>query len=245
MINKSVLKKNIIFIPGTVLTTVLLAFVFNAYRQAYILNKSFMPQAQIAVFVDAGRKVANEVIMEKLVNLDGVDKADFIPKDKILENAQNENSQLRGIVISGENPFSPYYLVYPKHVSVSYADMLVGNIRKIDGVSDAVFDEHLFSAVEKTGRFVDFYRVSGKAAVIVVLLFIVLKFVYRQLNNETDLLNYIYNFVLGIVSGVLGACVYYLVTKKIVHLDIVQLPVKYMVYFIACGVLTVFFWEND
>ena len=235
----------VILSVGAVFTTLLLAFALNAYNQAYSLNRFFLPDAQLAVFLAPDCKSAHEVILEKIINLDGVEKADYIPKEKVLEKAQAENSKLKNIVLSGENPFSPYYIVTPKQVSVLSAKKLAEKIDKIEGVEEAAFDENLFSAVERTGKFADIYRICGKVAMAAVLLIIAAKFVSRWFKEEADFLGYTYNLLIGVISGVLSAGIFYLVIGKLTRADILRLPAKYVFYFIACGIFSVLFWEND
>ena len=243
--NKYIVYNKIIFLAAAAVTTAMLAFVFNAYNQAYVLNKAFKPDAQIAVFITEGFKAAPEVVLEKLANLDGVDKADFMPAEKVLEKAQSENSKLKNIVIAGENPFSAYYIVTPKRVGVASAKNLTEKIKKIEGVEDAVFDENLFSAVEKTGEFARIYSATGKAVAAVVLMLIALKFFLRWQKKEIEVTGYVYNFLLGIISGALGAGIFYIAAHNMSHTGAVSLPVKYLAYCIAGGVLISLMWEND
>ncbi len=230
---------------GTVFTTALLAFAFNAYRQASLFNKSFLPEAKIAVFIAPDCKSAPEVILEKLVNLDGVEKADYMPKEKVLEKAQFENSKLKNVILSGENPFSPYYIITPKTVSVLSAQKLKEKVDRIEGVEEAAFDDNLFSAIEKTGKFADIYKICGKIAAAAILLIVAAKFIFRWFNEEADFLGYLYNILIGAVSGAVGAGLFYLIIAELARTDVLRMPAKYFLYLTFGGILTVMFWEND
>jgi len=235
----------LLFFISAILATALLGFGLNAYRQACVFNSAYRPDAGVAVFVAPDTKVAPDVIREKLINMDGVEKTDYFPREKVLEKVQAENSKLKNVILSGENPFSPYYILTPRQVSVVSAQELVEKAKKIEGVEDAVFDENLFSAVEKTAKFSRVYALCGKAALLLVLLIISAKLIIRLLNEKADLLNYLYNLLSGIITGALGAGIFYLFSRKIVHSDVMRLPAKYILYFLLGGVLVVLLWEND
>jgi hypothetical protein len=202
-------------------------------------------KAQIAVFLSAESKVAPEVIHEKLINLDGVAVTEYVGKEKILENVQNENSQLKSLVLTGDNPFNPYYLITPVHINLSLSKKLADKISKFEGVEDVAYDENLFTALEKTGQFKDYYKTFAFVITIIVLMLIIVKFVLRYIRDDADFLDYLFNLLIGLLTGAFGGGLFYLVSRKFIKADIMHLPLNYSIYFIAGGVLMVLLWEND
>lgn len=245
MARRSVFKEKAIFVTWAVTATACLGLIFIADHQARSINKALKPKARIAVFMVPGTKVSQEVLREKLINIDGVAAAEFVAEDKVLEMAQNDTSPVKGLVLSGENPFSPYFLVEPARVRASFAEKLAELAGKMEGVDAVVYDITLFRTVERSGYMAIFYKTAGYAVLAVFLLLIVLKFFFRWLKEEADFLKYFFNIMLGVLTGFTGAGIFYLVTVKILQADVLRLPFKYLPLFMVGGMLVIMLGEND
>ena len=127
----------------------------------------------------------------------------------------------------------------------SLAKELTDKISKFEGVEDEAFDENLFVALEKTGQFKYFYKICGCVIAIIVFILIIIKFVFRLINEEADLLNYLFNVVTGLLTGAAGGGLFYLLSRKLLKADVMRLPLKYSLFFIIGGVLIIMLWEND
>jgi cell division protein FtsX len=229
---------------GAAMCTLLLIFAFNAYFQAAGINRALSQNVQISVFMRPDNKAAPEVTLEKLSNLDGVARADYVPKEKVLERALADNTKIKNVILSGENPFTPYYILVPAETSVVSARALTDKINKIDGVEEAVFDENLFSAVEKSARFASVYRMAGYAGLAAAFLIIAVKLVFRCVGARADLRRYAFNVLTGAAAGAVAAGIYYFIAAS-PSADTLRLPFKFAGYFAGCGILFVLLWEKD
>jgi len=224
------------FVPS-LLVTFTLGLLLNTYYQAKQHYDALLPRGRIAVFIAKNAQASHQAIGEKLMNIAGVGGAVYISQDKALESAMKDAPALKEVLITGDNPFTPYFMVEPKDMSFSMAQWLKSQLTAVQGVEEVRLDTNTFNIIDRLGVLRQFYGVSVSVIVMLGAFLALFKFVTRWMYRLIDYRHYLRMALGGIVTGVLGAGMYYLVSRYAVGSPVTQLPSIYFVLMAAGGVL--------
>lgn len=214
----------------------------NGYYQAKTYQSSLSSQFKMAAFLSPNAN--KDVVREKLRNIDGISSIELIDASKAWEKAVAQEPSLKEILVTGNNPFTPYFLINASSVNpetISAIDDAAANIKDIDEVR---FDSKLISVIDTLRRNISLYRVSFIIISAIILLVIILKFIIRIINETTDYLNYLYVSLAGLAAGISGAALYYSVSRHILGSNADLLPANFLPYLIASGIVIVLAWEK-
>ncbi|MBN1622552.1 MAG: hypothetical protein JW871_08175 [Endomicrobiales bacterium] len=229
---------------SVILISFAIGLVFSTYNQCDTYFHDLLAKSEIAVFVERSTNVTPEVLGERILNINGVKAIDFVSSDRIIKEAKEKNPRINKILVAGDNPFSPYFIVKTKIVNLSFIESLEETIAKLNGVDEIRYDKNLMLVVEKLDNFLIFYRFVIRISLFFFALLLISKLLWLWLHQMTTVKKIFFLAVGGAVSGLLGSGAYYLASAKIFALDVVKLPPFYIFYFMTFGVLMALLWEN-
>lgn len=226
------------YIPLIASVTALLVLTclgLSVIRQTKMEAATLAARANIAVFLSSDSVV--DVAASRLMATGRVARTDFFSTDVVYEKMAASDSPVKDMLVPGENPFTPYCLVYPKTPSPMNARILAGEALSIDGVLDAGYDEMLFAAVERQMAVRQFYQMA------LLVIFVILALVggFRLVNNATGR-GYDYRSLgivclCGALSALLAAVVYVLLVRYTAAESFAVLPPKYLLTMAPGGIL--------
>lgn len=226
------------YIPLIASVTALLVLTclgLSVIRQTKLEAVTLAPRANIAVFLSSDAVV--DAAASRLMATGRVARTDFFSTDVVYEKMAASDSPVKDMLVPGENPFTPYCLVYPKIPSPMNARILAGEAMSIEGVLDASYDEELFAAVDRLTAVRQFYQTA------LLLIFVVLSLVggFRLVNNTT-MRGYDYRtlgimVLCGAFAALLAAAAYMLLVRYTGVASFVSLPPKYLFTMAPGGIL--------
>jgi len=236
----------IITLIGISLVLALSGAGFNAFYQAKRYYRELVSRNQLAVFIKKENKTESlEVIKEKIINLGGVSDCLVKKPDDIFKEMTMRAPGMNDIVLTGENPFSPYFLVKTSVVNLSYIKSLKDKIMTFEGVEDVKFDQNLVSITENLDGLIEFYKFLWKAAVAAVLFLILVKYILLWSRQSLELGEFIFLFIEGLLAGLFGWFIYYALSINFSSYHIVQIPHRYIAYFLFNGLILALLLMKD
>jgi cell division protein FtsX len=207
----------------------------NVHRQAKLQGNLLAAKANVAVFLSPDAVVEN--VTARLVATGRVERTDYITREAVYEKMSAADSPIKEMLVPGENPFSPYCLVYLKNTTLADAKAVAGAALKVDGVQDARFDEELLTTTERLTVLRRFYQ-TGLLMVFVVLSLVAGfhltntltggKFNYPQLGKL---------IVSGVIAGFLAMAFYVLLVRYCAAEPVASLSLKYLLTMLPGGIL--------
>ncbi|MCX5778449.1 MAG: permease-like cell division protein FtsX [Elusimicrobia bacterium] len=226
------------FVPVIAVVTpvlVLVCLTLNLRYQAKQQARALLATATVAVFLNADASAA--AVMAPLSVDALVAQTDFISKEAVLEKMAQAGSPLKEILATGENPFTPYFLVHLKAATAPGAKAVAEHALKIAGVQDVRYDEKIFLAAD---RLAALYRLSQAGLLLVFVVFsLVAAF---RLFNITDHQKFDYallgmTLLSGIVSVLLAGGAYMLLVRWCGAVPVGVLPLTYVLTLFPAGLL--------
>lgn len=235
------LKNKLVFIFTAVAAVFAGGLFLNAYYQALTYYNSILPNNNMAVFIQRDTKVSWEVIGEKIMNLEGIKEAKFIPKEKIYEDAVSINSSLKDMISGSDNPFTPYFMVYPENVSMQSFEKLREQISAIEGIDDIKYDLNLVAVTDNLGRFVSRYFETLKIILVILGILFFMKIVVTITKNRNKHIfhEYLFSAGMAVIASAAGVLFYYLFSNYLYHFAVLKMPDKYLLYLAAAGIIAV------
>lgn len=238
-------RKRIPFMIAATAGTFVLGLVLNAYYQAGVYKEELSRNATIGAFIAPESKVPVEVVKERLINLDGVAGVQFIPKEQVLERALSADPAIKEVMLTGENPFVPYFVLGPAKTGAGFMQALVEQVRKVEGIEDVRYDANLAAVTEQLARFRTLYRTAFQGVAAASLLIVICRLVVRLSAKKLDASRYLSLLVTGLASSIAGTFLYYLFGTQAAQSALVQMPDRYLAYLMLAGVALTFVCEND
>ncbi|MBN1823682.1 MAG: hypothetical protein JW803_05120 [Endomicrobiales bacterium] len=241
IVNKSIIAMTCIF------TCLFLGLALNAYYQANKYYWIMLPKNHMAVFLTPTSPVSADVIKEKIINLEGIKKIQFVPSKTVLEKVLKSDSKIKDVIITGNNPFSSYFVIYPKKTGLAAALRLRTLIASFDGVSEVRFDTNLFSLTEELFNFVAYYRALFKICLAVLAVIVLMRILTMLLYRKYNYMKILSLTVQGLLFGVVAAGIYSLLSANLFQSGILQLPAKYLLSMLVLSLIVTFIidegWE--
>ncbi|HBU70003.1 MAG TPA: hypothetical protein DEE98_06410 [Elusimicrobia bacterium] len=234
--------KYLFVVLSGILTCLPAGLVLSYYHQAKTYRDIVAPKFQMAVFID--KTAAPEVVAEHIVNSDGVKKSELIPADAVFERAIKDSPRAKEILIGSDNPFTPYFIVYPDSVNPGLVENLKNNLSKISGVEEIRYDENIPQIVFALTGIINSVKSFSKLTLLLVLLVIAAKYaviVYRSGFNAKEQVK---TAAFALASGLAGSWVYFLIVNIFFHSSSLALPSHYLMYLMIPGFTGVLLWEN-
>ncbi len=212
-----------------------LALALNAYATAGRVFGRFSNNAKIIIFINETGNL--EIIREKLVNMDGLAGFDFVGKDKIAQDADLISPTIKEILETGENPFTPYYVVKPRRTTLASYEAVVKELKGIKGAEDIRYDAELVEMTQNLARFLRIYRLSVKAALAGCIGLMALFIILQNLSGKFSARKYGLYAALGLAAGLAGTGLYYWVARSSIISVVTQLSLKHMMITAPAGLV--------
>lgn len=230
------------------LPAILIAFaaglILNAYYQARAHFEFLSPRGRIAVFIGKKAQVSHQLIAEKILNIEGVAGAVYVSQDKALETALKDAPALKEVMVTGDNPFSPYFLVEPREATPGVAQWLKEQVAAVEGVVDIRYDANTFTILDSLRSLTRIYGTAIKALAAFGFIFAVFRYALNRMYRLIDYRHFLFLLLGGAAAGSLGAGAYYAMARFTVQATMARVPDHYAVYMALAGVLSVMAWEN-
>lgn len=236
-------KKIVIYLPA-LLVTLAAGLLLNAYYQASRHYESLLPRSQIAVFINKSVQASHQLIGEKLMNIEGVSGVTYVSQDKVLETAMKDAPALKELFVTGDNPFSPYFIVEPKEKTSAMAGWIKAQMSAVEGIEDIRFDPNIFGSIDQLGTLKQFYGGAVRLLFAITFLLALLKFVMHWMHRLVDYRHLLRQLAVGASAGVFGALVYYLPCRYMIASPVVQMPGHLYAAMVFAGILASFAGEN-
>jgi cell division protein FtsX len=233
----------IIHFTATTLAVFFIGFFANLFYQSRTYHDLLASKVQIAVFINDMTKSQIDSLKEKLSNLDTTADITYLPREKVLEKALAESPEIKNILIDKNNPFSAYFLVEPKNITQQYIENFK-TIVSSEGVKDICYDANLVKVIENLNHFTTIYIIAAKIIFFLSLAIIAWRLLWRIKIHDINWNEYLVFICFGALTGALGFGFYYLFSNFIFCFSFLQIPVKYLLYFIPCGVFFSLLWEK-
>lgn len=226
------------YIPIIITATAVLVLAclgLNVCHQAKLQSTLLAAKASVAVFLAPDAAV--DIVTARLADTGRVARTDFFSKETVYEKMSGEESPIKDMLVPGENPFSPYGLVYLKETTLADAQAVAAAAERVDGVQDARFDEELFTVAERLALIRQFYQTG------LLLTFVVLSLLggFRVINNlagpkfDYSLMGML--ILCGVVASLLAAASYVLLVRYCAAETVGTLPLKYLLTLPPGGIL--------
>ncbi|MCB4790579.1 MAG: permease-like cell division protein FtsX [Elusimicrobia bacterium] len=210
----------------------------NAYYLANSYSAQLSSKNQVAVFIKKQNKTESlEVIKEKIINLNGISEVELKSPEDILKDMPHVAPIVNDIMILGENPFSPYFIVETSIINLSYIMALKDKLMSFEGVEEVKFDENLVSMIEGLDNIIQFYKFVWKAVLIIAGLFIFFKYIILLIKRALFIKEMVYILLQGLASGLFGWLVYKGFSHYFSAPNIIQIPSGYIAYFLLNGLI--------
>jgi cell division protein FtsX len=214
-----------------VLTCLALNVCYQAKRQARV----FADKATVAVFLTPD--AVADTVASRLMSTRLVLRTDFFSKEAVYEKMSGALSPIKEMLVPGENPFSPYGLVYLKDTTSAHAMDVASAALKIDGVQDARFDEELFATTERLAFLRWFYQ-TGLLMVFVVLSLVAgFQIINSAFGRRFDYYLLGMMALCGIISALLAIASYILLVRYCAAETSAAIPLKYLLTMFPGGIL--------
>ena len=219
-----------------IIGTFIAALLFNAIYQVQVTYRKASEAAQIAAFVRNNYESSSDELKRSIMAVQGVSEASFVDSGTIYQNILNGSSKIKDIMLNGENPFSPYFLIRPETIALSSAEAVKANVLRIKGIEEIRYDSNLFSIAEKLKNVKICYFFVLVFAAGALLISAAVKIIYETTNFEGVIKDYLLAAVWGILFGLIGIMIYYFFTLYIFPFKEVFVPVKYLLLVWPTGI---------
>ena len=219
-----------------IIGTFIAALLFNAIYQVQIAGRKASDAAEIAAFVRKNCEASADEIKKEIMSVQGVREASLVDSSTIYQNVLNGSSKIKDIMLNGENPFSPYFLIKPELIAVGSADTIKDKVMKIKGIEDIRYDSNLFTIADKLKNVKICYFFVLVFAAGALLLSAAAKIIYETVNRADILKDYLLAAVWGILFGLIGIMSYYFVTLYVFPFNEVFVPVKHLLLVWPAGI---------
>jgi len=221
----------------------LLCLAVNAWYQAQAYRETLENKAVIAAFIKKDSTASLDVIKERIINTDNVRGADLVTSEMAMKNAIESTPSLGEILISKENPFSPYYMKRANKVNKTGFEELKETLSKLEGVDAVVYDKNGIDIHDTLDVFCGYYELCLKSAGILAGILLLIKLVLKFTEEEPEPMTLVYSAVAGLFSGVVGIGVYTYAAHRYMQSDIINLPSSYFGYIVLSGLLVSLLWD--
>ena len=228
--------RKIFGIVSVVIGTFLSVMLLNIIYQAEVLSKNMLLDAYMAVFpVDDKTNTIKNIKLE-LLKIENISSVKRISRDQALHNAINSSSDIKDVLVSGDNPFLSYFIVNPVSIQAENIDDLKKAVSKINGVDEIRYDPALFSTIANAKIIRHYYTISLLVAFALFALLAMAKIIYDVFRLDVHFIKYLYVVLWGIVLGFIGIALYYLVIYYVLPINILTIPEKYLALVWPVGV---------
>ncbi|MGA2090269.1 MAG: permease-like cell division protein FtsX [Endomicrobiales bacterium] len=207
----------------------------NVCHQSKLQAHLLAARATVAVFLSPDATL--ETVTSRLMATGYISRIDFFSKETIYEKMSGSGSPIKEMLVAGENPFSPYCLVYLKNATVEDAKTIADAALKIDGVRDARFDEELFALTQRLGSLRRFYQTSLLMVFVVLSLVAGFRLTTRMTARKFDYRLIGILVLSGICAAVVAIASYDLLVRYCAVEPIGRLPLKYLLTIFPGGML--------
>ncbi|MCX5781640.1 MAG: permease-like cell division protein FtsX [Elusimicrobia bacterium] len=219
-----------------IIGTFVAALLFNAVYQMQFSYRKIARDAYLAVFIYKSYESSADEIKKELESIKNIKNISFNSSPSIYEKIVNGSSKIKDILLSGENPFSPYFIVKPELIGAGYVDELKNKIEKIKGVEEIRFDNSLFKTAEKIGNLKYIYLSTLVCAAIILFVSSIIKLVYEIIHFEANFSDYLLSAVWGIVFGLAGIIIYFALSSYVFSSNEAFVPIKFLLSIWPVGI---------
>lgn len=142
----------------------------NAWYQADQSRQSLSNKVKVSAFMKQGAVMAPAQILEAVSKVSGSGRVTMVSPETALDKAMAESPAIKDILVTGENPFTPYFVIVPARATLLEAKRLKEAVAKIDGIDEVAYDYNVFAATEKLNAFVMAYQRALTALAALLLL---------------------------------------------------------------------------
>jgi cell division protein FtsX len=219
-----------------IIGTFVAALLFNAVYQMHFSYRKIVRDAYLSVFIYKSYELSSDDIKKELESIKNVKNVSFVSSTAIYEKIVNGSSKIKDILLSGENPFSPYFIVKPERISTSYAEELKNEIEKNKGVEEIRFDTSLFRTAEKIGNLKYIYLSTLACAAIILFISSIVRLILEIVHFEANFSDYLFLIVWGIVFGLIGILIYFGLSTYVFSSNEAFVPIKYLLSIWPIGI---------
>ena len=229
---------------GTIAASLLVGLGYNTRYQAQKYHQELSSRCVVAVFLEPSAAISPGIISETMVNIPGVARADYVSADMALNEHIVNTPLAKEILVAGQNPFTPYFLVTMNRINTELFRSVSEEVQHINGVTDVRYDMAAVEITESLDMVVRFYRRLLSIMVATVLIVLLIKFVVIGYYGMFVFQRYAVLSLTGIICGYAGAALYYFMASKILPSVVVQLPASAAIYCAAAGWATILLFER-
>ncbi len=182
---------------AVIVATFICALIFNIIYQAQLYYTKLAKDSKITAFVFKGYENSSDEIRKQITALQNVKGLEFVSSGEIYQNISNGTSKIKGILLNGENPFSPYFLINLKDFSVESVENIKNTLMKIKGIEEVKYDPQIFVLTDKLNKIKTGYLAALFTASMVLLISLISRFVYELSNFYAKLRHYILEIAWG------------------------------------------------
>lgn len=219
-----------------IIGTFIAVLIFNAIYQVQMSYKKAADAAEIAAFIRKSFETSADGMVKDIMAIQGVKETSFMDSGTIYQNILNGSSKLKDIMLNGENPFTPYFLIKPEVVSAGSAEAIKSKLMEIKGVEDVRYDTNLFTIAEKLKNVKICYFFVLVFAAGALLISAAVKVIYESVNSVNVMTDYLLAAVWGMLFGLIGIMIYYFVTLYVFPFGEVFVPVRYLLLVWPTGI---------
>ena len=236
--------KEITYIFAAIIITFVIGLGFNIYYQVDKYREKLIPKTQINAFISKTDVKSYKLIGEKILSIKSVKSIYYRSQENILKEVKENNPRINEIMVTGNNPFSPYFVVKTKDINTEIYKAVISKINKIKSIDDVTYDENIVKIIEKLGNIISFHNFVIRIVLFLCAVLITVKFLWLWLHKEITVKRMIYLIITGVFSGAVGAGAYYMASNSIFKYAVIQLPASYIMCFILAGLLSTLIWEK-
>ena len=209
---------------------------FSAFYQSKIQHDKLFARNQIIVFIKKqNTSDSPAVIKEKIINLNGINDVKLKNPDDILKDIKTLSPAVNDIMVPGDNPFSPYFIVTTSIVNQQFMQSLKDKLMTFEGVDEVKYDQNLVLLVEKLNKFILFFALVAKITAAAAVFLLAFKYFLYFRQEFFSMEELVFKVLSSFISGVMGWLLYNIFSRYLMHDTIASLPYKYILGFLTCA----------
>lgn len=197
-------RKQLFYILRTGLIIVSAVFLFNVVHQTTVYRTMLAARANLAVFIRPEASARAETIRQQIQAMPGINHVYLVTPEEALATALKDSPSLNDVMVTGINPFSAYFLVYPRTAVPAHAERIKEAIKKNPDIDEVRSDDRLFSMIETLDKLGALYRMALMVIAAGFVLLVCMRCIEKWLYEPTNIRRLIVTLTEGLIGGALG-----------------------------------------
>ncbi len=189
--------------------------VYNISHQCAVYRGTLEGRANIAVFIRQEAGTRAEEIRGRIQAMPGIGRLYLVTPEESLARALKDSPSLSEVMVTGKNPFTAYFLVYPEPALPSSVSRLKASLSQVSDIEEVRLDERLFSMIETLRQLGVLYRTGFVVILAGYLLIVFVMLVEKIVDEGVTARDAAARLAGGLAGGLLGLAITAVLMKSV------------------------------